>query len=139
MSQINGIRWKWRLSSKLSDRITDWRAPILCLFLGHLVFVSVFSLWYAGVLQALELLAYDQGLRWQTLAPPDEWIVLIGQTEDDIQRWGYPVPDGVMAEALERLAQGQPHVIGVDIFRDHPVPPGSEQLDRLLHRHPEIV
>lgn len=139
MDQINGIRWKWRLSSELSDRLADWRAPILCLFLGHLVFVSVFGLWYAGVLQALEFLAYDQGLRLQASVPPDERIVLIGQTEDDIQRWGYPAPDSVMAEALERLAQGRPYVIGVDIYRDRPVPPGSEQLDRLLHRHPEIV
>lgn len=128
-----------RFPVRLSDRFADWRAPVLCLLLGHLVFASILALWQAGVLQALELLVYDQGLRWQALAPPDERIVLIGETEADIHRWGYPLPDGVLAEALERLAQERPRVIGVDKYRDLPVPPGTEQLDQFLRRHPEIV
>ncbi len=139
MGQIKGMRWKWQLSSSLFDRVADWRAPVLCVLFGHLVFTGVLGLWRTGVLQELELLAYDQGLRWQTLAPSDERIVLIGETEADIDHWGYPLPDGVLAEVLERLAQGRPRVIGVDIYRNHPVPPGSEQLDQLLRRYPEIV
>ena len=139
MGRMKGARWISQLSSKLSNRHADWRAPALCLLLGQLVFAGVFGLWHIGALQALELLAYDQGLRWRTPAPPDERLVLIGETEADIHRWGYPLSDGVLAEALERLAQARPRVIGVDKYRDLPVPPGSEQLDQLLRRHPEIV
>lgn len=134
MIRVDKARWRW-----LPERLARWRAPVVCLLLGHLVFAGMVGLWQAGMLQALELLGYDQGLRWQALAPLDERIVLIGETEADIHRWGYPLPDGVLAEALERLAQGRPRVIGVDKYRDIPVPPGSERLDQVLRRHPEIV
>lgn len=139
MGRMKGTQWISQLPAGLSDRLAEWRAPAFCLLLGHLAFAGMLGLWHGGVLQALELLAYDQGLRWQALAPPDDRIVLIGETETDIHRWGYPLSDGVLAEALERLAQGRPRVIGVDKYRDLPVPPGSEQLDQLLRRHPEIV
>lgn len=119
--------------------IRDQRAPLFCLLLGHLAYVGLLVLWNSGLLQGLEIMAYDQALRGQTLAQPDDRIVLIGETEADIQRWGYPLPDNVMAEMLERLAQGQPRVIGVDKYRDIPVPPGNEQLDHVLRNHPEII
>ncbi|MEZ5575884.1 MAG: CHASE2 domain-containing protein [Candidatus Competibacteraceae bacterium] len=90
----------------------------------------------------LELFAYDQGLRWRRY-PPDGRIVLISETENDIQRWGYPISDGVLADVLDHLTQGRPRVIGVDKYRDHPraLPPGSdhERLNQLLRHHPEIV
>ncbi len=124
---------------KFSDWLRDHRAPLIGLLLGHLTYGGLLILWQAGALQALELLAYDQGLRWQTLTSPDERIVLIGETEADIQRWGYPLPDQVMAEMLERLAQAQPRVIGVDKYRDLPVPPGNERLDQVLRSHPEMI
>ncbi|HRD51002.1 MAG: adenylate/guanylate cyclase domain-containing protein [Candidatus Competibacter sp.] len=113
--------------------------PVLCLLISQAVFAGVLGLWHVGALQALELLAYDGHLRGQALTPPDARIVLIGETEADLRRWGYPLPDGVLAEVLERLAQGQPRVIGVDKYRDLPAPPGSERLDQFLRRHPEVV
>lgn len=124
---------------QIRDRLHDYRALWFCLLLGHLAYAGLLILWYAGALQDLELMTYDQGLRWQTPAPPDERIVLVVETEADIQRWGHPLPDQVLADALERLAQGRPRVIGVDKYRDIPAPPGSERLNQLLRGHPEIV
>jgi adenylate cyclase len=121
------------------DRLHDHRALWFCLLLGHLVYAGLLVLWHVGTLQSLELMAYDQGLRWQPPDPPDERIVLVGETEADIQRWGHPLPDQVLADALERLTQGRPRVIGVDKYRDLPAPPGSERLNQLLRHHPEIV
>lgn len=135
MGRVNGAQWKWSCPGWLTDR----RIPALCLLISQVVFASVLGLWHVGALQALELLAYDQHLRWQALTPPDERIVLIGETEADIRRWGYPLPDGVLADVLERLAQGRPRVIGVDKYRDIPAPPGSEALDQFLRRHPEVI
>ncbi len=128
----NGLR-KW------ADWLHDHHAPLISLLLGHLICMTLLILWQAGGLQVLELMVYDQGLRWQTLASPDDRMVLIGETEADIQRWGYPLPDGVMAEMLERLAQARPRVIGIDKYRDLPVPPGSERLDQVLRSHPEMI
>jgi len=123
----------------LSAGWADWRAPVVGLLLGQLVFAALLALTRTGALQALELQVYDHALRRQPLTPPDKRIVLIGETEDDLQRWGHPLPDSVLAAALERLAQGQPRVIGVDKYRDLPVPPGSERLDQTIRNHPEIV
>ncbi|MCP5159710.1 MAG: adenylate/guanylate cyclase domain-containing protein [Gammaproteobacteria bacterium] len=117
----------------------EQHAPLVCLLLGHLVFGGVLLLWNLGALQNLELIAYDQALRWRSPPPPDERIVLIGETEADIQRWGHPLPDGILADLLERLLQGRPQVIGVDKYRDLPAPPGSERLNQLLREHPEII
>ncbi len=119
--------------------LPEWPAPAVCLLLGHLAFISLLALWYGGALQTLELLAYDHGLRGQALPAPDDRIVVIGETETDLHRWGYPLSDGILAQALERLAEGRPRVIGVDKYRDLPVPPGSELLDQLLRRCPEII
>ncbi|HOW75354.1 MAG TPA: adenylate/guanylate cyclase domain-containing protein [Candidatus Competibacteraceae bacterium] len=123
----------------LSAGWADWRTPVVGLLLGQFVFAALLGLTQTGALQALELLVYDHVLRWQPLTPPDKRIVLIGETEADIQRWGHPLPDSVLAEALERLAQGRPRVIGVDKYRDLPAPPGSERLDQTIRNHPEIV
>jgi len=117
----------------------DQRAPLFCLLLGHLGYAGILLLWGAGLLQGLEIMAYDQALRRQALKPPDDRIVLIGETEADIQRWGYPLSDAVMAEMLERLSQAGPRVIGVDKYRDLPVPPGAERLDQVLRSHPHII
>lgn len=115
------------------------RSLAVCLLIGHLVLISLLALWHSGTLQTLEVPAYDHGLRRQILPPPDDRIVVIGETETDLHRWGYPLTDDLLAQVLERLAAGRPRVIGVDKYRDLPVPPGSELLDQLLRRHPEIV
>lgn len=40
---------------------------------------------------------------------------------------------------LERIAGWHPRIIGVDIYRDRPKPPGTERLAAALGRHEEIV
>jgi adenylate cyclase len=60
-------------------------------------------------------------------------------TETDIRRWRYPFSDDVLADVLERIVAARPRVVGVDIYRDHPVPPDSGRLAALLRAHPEIV
>src|SRR5262249_42295105 len=61
-------------------------------------------------------------------------------TERDINAQGsWPLPDGVLARAVEALAQHQPRAIGLDIYRDVPVPPGTERLQRVLERDSRVV
>ena len=59
----------------------------------------------------------------------DPRILLVTVTERDIQKHGtWPLPDGILAEAVEMLGRHQPRAIGLDIYRDIPVPPGSARL-----------
>lgn len=91
-----------------------------------------------GWLQPVELAAYDfLRVGWVHAAPADD-VVLVGMTEPDIQRWHYPLSDDFLADLLERLASWHPRAIGVDIYRDMPVPPSTGKLAAVLRAHSEI-
>lgn len=86
-----------------------------------------------GGLQSIELLAYDQLVRLQPDAGIDPRLLVVAITEEDIRtqnRW--PISDAVVARLLEKLQQYQPKVIGLDIYRDVPQPPGQSALLKQL-------
>jgi len=92
-------------------------------------------------LEFLELAAYDHYLCRQTkVSSPDPSIALITISETDIQNQGrWPLPDGTIAELLKTLLNYQPRAIGLDIYRDIPIPPGSNQLAAIFSGHNNIV
>jgi len=82
-----------------------------------------------GALQGLEWMGLDGMLRSRPPEPQDPRILLVTVTENDISQVGtYPLPDVVLADLLDTLQQYEPAAIGVDIFRNLPVPPGGEAL-----------
>jgi adenylate cyclase len=117
------------------------RAPLAAAALvGLLVALSILGLRRAEVLESLELAAYDWCIRFRPFDPgPDPRILLVAVTERDIQRLGWPLPDGVLAQAIETLARHGPRAIGLDIYRDVPVPPGSAKLDGVLRNDRRVV
>ena len=126
--------------AKLSRKITDLIAAKVKRFLTlpavySVVLTSVIvtgillGVRSLGVLQTLELAVYDQMVRWQPDAAPDSRLLIVGITEEDIQnQQQVPLADEVVAELLETLQQYQPRVIGLDLFRDIPHPPGTQKL-----------
>ena len=118
-----------------------FRSPLLTsLFVGTLVFFGVIGLRSTGSLESLELTAYDWYIRLQPEVPePDSRIVLIEINEGDIQNQaGWPLTDATVAKVLEILTHYHPRAIGLDIYRDIPVPPGGKELDTILtknHQH----
>ena len=94
----------------------------------------------AGGLQPFELAVYDKlRVAWAGDKPSSQ-ILLVGASEEDVRRLGHwPLSDGDFADLLERLASFEPRVIGVDLYRDIPKPPGTEQLTKVLKSHPEIL
>jgi len=98
------------------------------------------GLQHLGALQGLELAAYDRMLRARSsTGAPDPRIVLVGATDEDLDRWGWPLSDEVLARLIERLAAGQPRAIGIDLYRDAPRPPGEQHLARVLGAHPHVI
>lgn len=71
-----------------------------------------------GGLQPWELQAYDRLLQQRLPQATPERILVIEATEQDINRYGYPLPDPVLAQAIDRLRPYSPRLIGLDIFRD---------------------
>ncbi|MFB2939053.1 CHASE2 domain-containing protein [Aerosakkonemataceae cyanobacterium BLCC-F154] len=100
-------------------------------------------------MEALELGTYDQFVRFATRDPngkslspknADPRLLVVAITEEDIQKLGqWPIPDGKMAELLTKLEKHQPRVIGLDIYRDLPVPPGHEKLVKYLEKSDRLI
>jgi adenylate cyclase len=106
-----------------------------------LVFLVVTGLRHGGRLELLELSAYDLSLRMRPkVAEENQKITIIEISEDDIQGLGHwPLRDDVLAWGLERLLAHGPRAIGVDIYRDIPVPPGRDELERVFLENPQLV
>jgi adenylate cyclase len=93
-----------------------------------------------GLLQLLEWATLDQFFRWRPPEPADSRIVIVGISETDIQKAGqWPIPDAVMAQLIEKIKKQQPTVIGLDIYRDLPVEPGSQQLEKVFKTTPNLI
>ena len=118
------------------------KTPVASAFLASLlVFLSVMILRQTGCLEFLELAVYDGYVALQPKIPPDRSrIVLVGITENDIRRQGkWPLSDAILADLLKTLCRQNPRAIGLDIFRDLPVPPGQDVLDSTLANNPNVI
>ena len=119
----------------IAERLERLRAPTLVsLALGFVASLAVIGLRSAGFLQFVELATYDVYLRVKERASAREPRVVLVQTiEEDIQKLAeWPLSDRHMVEVLEKLLASEPRAIGVDLYRDIPVPPGSDDLNTLL-------
>lgn len=93
-----------------------------------------------GWLQDLELAAYDRLVQLRPALGPDPRLLVVGITEADIQaQQTWPLRDQVFAELISTLEQYQPRVIGLDIYRDVPVPPGREALLQQLQTSDRLI
>jgi adenylate cyclase len=112
-------------------------AALSCL----LVFLAIMGVRRNGNLEFLELSAYDWFVR---LRPSsfllDSRITVVQISEKDILSIGrWPITDDILAKALTLLLKDRPKAIGLDIFRDIPVPPGTEILNAVLLENPNII
>ncbi len=92
-----------------------------------------------GIWQNWELNLLDFGFAHSPPEKVDDRIVIIGIDEADIRAVGYPIPDGVLATVITKLQTYQPKAIGVDIFRDLPVPPGTAALEQIFATTPHLI
>jgi adenylate cyclase len=94
-----------------------------------------------GALQVLDLLGYDLLIRFQHTASVDPGrISLVTVNEQDINAFGeWPLSDATLARAIDTLESMGAQVIGLDIYRDRPIPPGSEALERRLVENANVI
>ncbi|MEP6515016.1 CHASE2 domain-containing protein [Microcoleus vaginatus] len=117
--------------------VTTWGRGALP---GVMVIVAVTMARLSGALQFWELVAFDRFLRLRPPEPMDERIVIVGITEEDIQRARtYPIPDRDIADLLKRLQAYQPIAIGLDIVRDIPVEPGNAELASVFRSSKNVI
>ncbi|MDA0268513.1 MAG: EAL domain-containing protein [Cyanobacteria bacterium] len=85
-----------------------------------------------GGLELLEFAVFDQGVRLRSDQPEDPRLVVVQITEADLRRYGWPISDQILADALSKIQANQPSVVGLDLYRDLPHPPGEQALARQL-------
>ena len=97
---------------------------VVAFSIGVGVALVVLGLRQLGVLEPLELGMYDRHLRARAGTGAEESrIVLVRIREEDIRKYGHPLTDDLLERALSTLLAAEPAAIGVDLYRDTPVPP----------------
>jgi len=117
---------------------------IVALFIALGVFLGLFALQANRFLQPLELVVYDFFLWQRAHQPIDESrIVMVLANDADQRQWGWPLSDTLLTQLLKNLLAQQPQVIGLDLYRDLPVPPeggrGYQQLNQLFQSNERII
>jgi CHASE2 domain-containing sensor protein len=138
--------WK-QLRKNSSDRLQKYpHLKIARVFLGSLVTTTLITgLRWQGNLQAIELKAFDHFTRLMPEATVDERLLIIGADEKDInsEGYGYPLPDRVLGQVVQKLEQYRPAAIGIDIFRDSPIllenSPENQAFTTLLQQNSHTV
>lgn len=118
------------------------RKPVVAVLCGGLaVFLVIAALQKSGNLDFVELGAYDWFIRMEPkLSSVDPRITLIEISENDIHAIGrWPLTDETLAAAMKKLLSGKPRAIGLDIYRDILVPPGSRELKSIFTENPQII
>ncbi len=98
---------------------------------------AVLGLRHLGALQPLELQAFDHILRLRPSESPDQRLLIITITEDDLQlpeqsdRKG-SLSDKALTIILQQLIPLKPRAIGLDVYHDFPFNSTSAPLAKLL-------
>jgi adenylate cyclase len=116
--------WQW-LPALLRRRF------VKALMVASLVALLLVPLREAGWLQGLELSSYDRLVTFFAGSQESDRVVMVVTTEADINRFGYPIRDNDLSLVLARVFAGGPKAVGVDLYRDLPMPPGTEALQAI--------
>jgi len=132
------------ISPAWGNEAMNQRTPGMLLGLGAIA--VCLGLRAVGALEGLELAVHDRLLGaaqgGATGAAP---VVLVAIREEDFGRYGYPISDALLAEALQELVDAGAVAVGVDLYRDGPAGPGAEALqswaafETVVSAHPQIV
>ena len=107
------------------------RRFVKALMVANLVALLLLPLRETGWLQGLELSAYDTLVTFFAGSQESDRVVLVVTTEADINRFGYPIRDNDLSAVLARVFAGGPKAVGVDLYRDLPMPPGNAELQAI--------
>ncbi|WP_434054646.1 MAG: adenylate/guanylate cyclase domain-containing protein [Roseibium sp.] len=114
----------WILSRNMS--IALW------LTVSTIVFLAVLGLRQLGMLQSLELTHYDFTTSLLAHNGQTDDVAVVAIYEADLGDWGWPLSDDKLAQITDAALEAKAAVVGIDIYRDRPVEPGSQTLDAVL-------
>jgi CHASE2 domain-containing sensor protein/class 3 adenylate cyclase len=109
------------------DRWILHRPLLASPFVAAFVCLAVWSLERAGLLEQVELQGYDRLVQARGFPPSHPDLAFVDFDDESVQALGvFPIPRAVLAALLERIAQGEPEVIGLDIMLSEKRPAEAE-------------
>lgn len=128
-----------KLTSRRLPTRREWQTVLLS---GFVATGLVMAGRWLGWLQPLELWAFDRLMQVRPAEPPDDRLLVVTITDQDIQAEGAKMRQGSLSDnTLNRLLRTieaqQPAVIGLDVYRDTPaiepqLATRLQQSDRLI-------
>ncbi|PSB44109.1 hypothetical protein C7B80_21790 [Cyanosarcina cf. burmensis CCALA 770] len=116
---------------------SQWHGAIV---VAPVVSLGILAVRALGWMQPLELAALDLFFQLRPPATTDERIVIVGATERDIENLGgWPTNDWILARTLDKIKAQQPRAIGLDIYRNRSIAPGSQKLERIFRSTPNLI
>ncbi|MFB2980018.1 CHASE2 domain-containing protein [Microseira sp. BLCC-F43] len=137
--------FSWQTSRGLRNSLPISTRIQTVLLTSILVTVSIMGVRNLGVLQPLELSAFDYLMSWRPPEKPEPRILIVTVTENDVQnqnpqeRRGASISDRSLAKLLEKLQQHQPQAIGLDIYRDFPVEQKYAKLTNYMKQNQRFI
>ena len=124
----------WR---KIEQRMGKWRGVLITApILAGLVIAATSG----GLFQLLEWAARDQLIRLRPREADDPRIVIVTINESDLTKIGKgQIPDYILANLIEKLKAQKPRAIGLDLYRNLPVPPGDKELIKVFKSTPNLI
>lgn len=126
-----------KITDLFKNEIPIWRVAAIP-GISLIIIITIARL--MGSLQFLEWMLLDNFLRMRPNEPVDEKVVLVGINEKDIATIGrYPITDGDIAALIGKIRSYKPRIIGLDIFKNVPVEPGSKELAKVLKENKDVI
>lgn len=120
---------------KLLPPMTRSQAKTIALSTLLVISLVIGVRWF-GLMQPLELQAFDVLMQHRPIEPPDSRLLIVRIEEEDIQK--HPenagsLSDETLEQVLEALERHQARVIGLDLYRDFPTrrPSLQKRLQRM--------
>lgn len=141
--QVFDLAWVDQQLDKLSRRKA--RMPLWTAFgLSAIAATFMVGVRAVGLLQPWELRAYDHLMRVRPAEDPDDRLLMVVVTEEDVQsqpleeRGAASVSDRSLAMMLNKLEAAEPRAIALDIYREFSVEPDLPELAARLENSDRI-
>lgn len=116
-------------STPAAPRVKKQHGRSTTLWICLIVTVAILVVRSIGMLQPMELAAYDQLMRSRPAEVVDPRILVVEVTQADVnQQGGYPLTDATLVKSIAALQSLQPVAIALDMHRFQPRGEGRQRL-----------
>ncbi|MGB3298505.1 MAG: CHASE2 domain-containing protein [Phormidesmis sp.] len=108
--------------------------------LGIMATGGIIAIRGMGAFQVWELHTFDWMMNHRIAEQPDERVVIVGISEQDIVHYKQAdISDEMLANVIEAVKKQNPTVIGLDLFRNVPRDDGYKRLQSIFAQTPNII